>query len=130
MRLLLGCWTSVRAAAKGGVVWCGLLIKYVVYNNHRLNLAINFYYSLFDLGRCPSGDDPDTTVDETNCFGVVPSGGSTAGEEGNLCHVDCANRGICDYSNGQCSCFDGYYGQNCTLKDIFATSVKLSTVIS
>lgn len=35
------------------------------------------------------------------------------GAKGNLCHVDCANRGICDYKTGKCKCFANYYGENC-----------------
>ena len=33
---------------------------------------------------------------------------------GNLCQVDCANRGVCDYSTGLCNCFKGSYGPACT----------------
>ncbi|KAH7467171.1 Tenascin [Phytophthora ramorum] len=62
---------------------------------------------------CPSGDDPMTSVVETNCQGVVADGGAGTGAADNLCHVDCANRGICDYSSGECSCFPGFYGSNC-----------------
>ncbi|RLN53156.1 hypothetical protein BBJ28_00003445 [Nothophytophthora sp. Chile5] len=63
--------------------------------------------------RCPSGDDPMTSVDETDCSGVIAEGGVGTGATGNLCHVDCANRGICDFSSGACACFDGFYGSNC-----------------
>jgi len=34
---------------------------------------------------------------------------------GNKCHVDCSNRGICDYNTGRCQCFDDHYGDNCSL---------------
>jgi hypothetical protein len=76
---------------------------------------------------CPSGDDPLTTVVETDCQGKgdngrVGSGGP--GLAGNLCQVDCANRGICDYSTGICSCFDGHYGDNCVLKSVLAKQRK------
>jgi hypothetical protein len=54
-----------------------------------------------------------TVVDETDCGGVVAAGGGGTGAAGNLCHVDCANRGTCDYSSGECSCFSGFYGSNC-----------------
>ncbi len=47
---------------------------------------------------CPSGDDPDTTAVETDCNGV--NGGAT----GNLCHIDCSNRGLCDFSTGTAYC--------------------------
>jgi len=43
------------------------------------------------------------------------------GQHGNLCHVDCANRGICNYKTGVCSCFPGQYGQNCAVNDPDAT---------
>jgi hypothetical protein len=35
------------------------------------------------------------------------------GKEGNKCHVDCSNRGVCDYSSGTCQCFSGSTGHNC-----------------
>lgn len=35
------------------------------------------------LRRCPSGDDPHSTADETNCEGVLASGGHGAGLAGN-----------------------------------------------
>lgn len=34
--------------------------------------------------------------------------------KGNLCHVECANRGLCDSNTGVCECFDGWYGSACT----------------
>ncbi|CAM9199526.1 unnamed protein product [Ectocarpus sp. 12 AP-2014] len=60
---------------------------------------------------CPTGDDPDTLIDETDCENKTADGGRGVGSAGNLCHVDCSNRGICDYKTGVCSCFDGYHGQ-------------------
>jgi hypothetical protein len=71
------------------------------------------------MRRCPSGDDPFTTlVDETDCEGVEVVGleSSQEGAAGNICHVDCANRGVCDYSTGNCACFRGFYGLDCTLQ--------------
>lgn len=35
------------------------------------------------------------------------------GMKGNRCHVDCANRGICNYATGLCSCFEGSWGPAC-----------------
>jgi len=73
------------------------------------------------LRRCPSADDPFTDDgDETDCEGFNTVGGSELGKAGNLCHVDCANRGVCDYTTGTCNCFNGYYGVDCTLKDVRA----------
>ena len=39
---------------------------------------------------------------------------------GNLCHNDCSNRGICDYTTGTCTCFTGYYSSNCALTSALA----------
>jgi hypothetical protein len=74
-----------------------------------------------ELRRCPSGDDPQTThVDETDCSGKVQKDGGVdvlgsglTGAAGNLCHVDCSNRGLCDFQTGTCRCFPGYSGSNC-----------------
>ena len=58
-----------------------------------------------------TGDDPGTrNVTETDCEGV------NGGEAGNLCHVDCSNSGVCDYTDGTCSCSEGYHGLNCGIK--------------
>lgn len=70
------------------------------------------------LRHCPSGDDPMTTLVETNCTGInahYPNSASK-GAPGNLCHVDCSNRGICDYGTGICHCFNGFRGAACDLK--------------
>jgi len=71
--------------------------------------------------RCPSGDDPRTTVDETNCWNVTATGGYGKGARGNQCQVDCSNRGLCDYKTGSCSCFIGYYGQACETYSVLST---------
>ena len=66
------------------------------------------------LRHCPSGDDPVTLhVNELNCTNVTAEGGHGVGMPGNHCHVDCSNRGLCDYSSGVCTCFDGFFGANC-----------------
>mmetsp|Transcript_19420 Transcript_19420/g.77336 ORF Transcript_19420/g.77336 Transcript_19420/m.77336 type:complete len:106 (-) Transcript_19420:160-477(-) len=73
------------------------------------------------LRHCPSGDDPLTThVDETNCTNVTATYGFGVGADGNVCHVDCANRGICDHATGECDCFTGHYGTDCTLTSALA----------
>ena len=54
-----------------------------------------------------------TDVDETDCSGKTAPGGRGVGEAGNLCHVECSNRGTCDYKTGQCKCFDGFMGVAC-----------------
>jgi hypothetical protein len=63
--------------------------------------------------RCPSGDDPQTIEDETDCLNVTARGGFAVGRPGNKCHVDCSNRGLCDDQTGLCACFGGFTGHNC-----------------
>ncbi|KAF1319352.1 hypothetical protein FI667_g13254, partial [Globisporangium splendens] len=45
--------------------------------------------------------------------GKIAAGGAGTSAIGNKCHVDCANRGKCDFTTGTCTCFDGFYGSNC-----------------
>ncbi|KAL4108672.1 hypothetical protein PRIC1_000382 [Phytophthora ramorum] len=66
---------------------------------------------------CPIGDDPDTTVDETNCQGKTVPGGTAVGAAGNKCLVECSNRGVCNYKAGTCTCFQGYTGYACQTRD-------------
>ena len=50
-------------------------------------------------GHCPSGDDPRTDEDETDCEDKYNNGATTllfangGGAANNLCQVDCSNRG-------------------------------------
>lgn len=71
---------------------------------------------------CPSGDDPLTSEDETDCEGV------NGGAAGNLCHVDCSRRGVCNYVTGECNCFYGFYGLNCGIKAEYITTHGSSRV--
>lgn len=75
------------------------------------------------LKHCPTGDDPMTGVDETNCTEKAFNGAIDGnGAFGNLCHIDCSNRGLCDHSSGLCRCFEGFYGDNCNLRSVLAKS--------
>lgn len=47
-----------------------------------------------ELQECPSGTDP------------LDGYGNEAGR-------DCSGRGICDYEDGTCTCFSGFYGTHC-----------------
>lgn len=72
------------------------------------------------LRHCPSGDDPLTARDETDCSNKTSASGKATFKNGSICHVDCSNRGICDHSTGLCSCFRGFRGPNCHIVDILA----------
>ena len=69
------------------------------------------------MRHCPSADDPRTIKTETNCWNVTAAGSVYSGAKGNLCQVDCANRGICNFGTGTCSCFNGYFGSDCSITD-------------
>ena len=57
-----------------------------------------------------------TVADETDCEGVLAPSGKGVGQAGNLCHVECSNRGVCDYKTGECECFDGFRGTRCDIR--------------
>lgn len=77
------------------------------------------------LRHCPSGDDPLTTTVETNCFNVTMNGNNASlGQVGNLCHVDCSNRGRCDFKTGVCSCYPGFHGESCGLANAYKGYAK------
>ena len=77
------------------------------------------------LRHCPSGDDPMTSLDETNCHNQMAEGGRGVGEPGNKCHVDCSNRGVCDHLLGSCACLPGFHGDNCGRVDVLALGSAL-----
>ena len=52
---------------------------------------------------------------ETDCNGIPAAGiAAPVGAAGNLCLVECSNRGTCDHSTGTCKCFDGFFGSSCS----------------
>ena len=84
------------------------------------------------MRHCPSGVDPSVTSSNTtsSCAGraqQLENGvrNGVNGTAGNLCQVDCAGRGVCNYKTGTCTCFDGYAGPNCaTTNHYYVVSTK------
>ncbi len=109
-------WGSTRHKKQSGsaptvhyvsaIVVCSSLVLSTKYQ-----LLICCISLLHNTGRCPSADNPRTVVHETDCHqpgllvrneaGVLVN--RTRGAFGNLCHIDCANQGICDHSTGKSS---------------------------
>jgi hypothetical protein len=77
---------------------------------------------LVSAGHCPTGDDPETDVDETNCQSVAAPGSQAVGAAGNRCYVECSNRGVCNYKTGVCKCFLGYAGFACQSRDVLSSA--------
>ena len=61
-----------------------------------------------DLGR----RGPDCSLLE------CPSGADVLKGLGNESGRDCSGRGICDYTAGICTCFNGYYGTKCEYQTV------------
>jgi len=61
-----------------------------------------------DLGR----RGPDCSLLE------CPSGSDVLKGYGNAEGRDCSGRGLCDYTTGTCSCFNGYYGTKCEFQTV------------
>ena len=59
-------------------------------------------------------------------YGDAGAGPPNAGARGNLCHVECSNRGLCDRSTGSCTCFAGYAGANCATRITYYGTLKIA----
>jgi hypothetical protein len=58
--------------------------------------------------------------DERRCDYVVAEGGFGTGAAFNQCRVECSNRGICDPVKGDCICYPGFTGEDCSTVNAFA----------
>jgi hypothetical protein len=89
------------------------------------------------LRRCPSNDDPITTLDqytgapiiETDCSGRSSPGVKGVGASGNLCHVSCSNRGVCNHKTGTCQCFKGHHGLDCSIVSVDNMILTTTTTV-
>jgi hypothetical protein len=52
--------------------------------------------------------------------GTAPVFSSNDVMDGNNEYATCANRGLCDYRTGRCSCFTGYTGVSCEVQSTLA----------
>jgi len=55
---------------------------------------------------------------------------SGADQDGNTERITCSGRGMCDYGNGLCQCFSGYYGGACEYQNALAGAAQSSATIS
>ena len=81
-----------------------------------------------------SGDLPDLAIDasglsQSSGTPVVALradgaasiyGGTPASVKGNREAKECSNRGICDSKTGECECFQGFFGEDCSKATAFA----------
>lgn len=104
-----------------------------VEKSKRLNISVEIVHDvcacdcfhtvlILYVGHCPTGNDPLTSIDETDCTGLAtPNGGYLTGVNGNKCFIECSNRGICNYKTGICRCFPGFTGYACQINDVFTS---------
>jgi hypothetical protein len=91
------------------------------------------------LRRCPSDYDRKYQLSNfTDCYNVLVPGSltDTRGQEGALCHQECAGQGTCDYTTGDCKCYEGRWGRACEFyegyeppKVVYVDTVDDDTVI-
>jgi hypothetical protein len=67
--------------------------------------------SITNLG---TNDIAKVVVQDTSIFSYPNYSLNKAGRDGSTENVECSNRGLCDTGSGQCRCFAGYTGYNCS----------------
>jgi len=63
------------------------------------------------MKECPSSADPQGGPDGTTTYLDTDNGGIQRREP-----RDCSGRGKCDYTSGNCLCFKGFFGEDCSLQ--------------
>lgn len=67
----------------------------------------------WNVCECFQGWTMAADCSERDCV-FEPSWGGPPNRNGNFHHfVECANRGVCDRTTGECMCFDGFTGRGC-----------------
>lgn len=61
-----------------------------------------------------TNDIAKVVVQDTSIFSYPNYSTNKAGRDGSTENVECSNRGLCDTGSGQCRCFAGYTGHNCS----------------
>eukprot|EP01029_Cantina_marsupialis_P027585 TRINITY_DN773057_c0_g1_i1.p1 TRINITY_DN773057_c0_g1~~TRINITY_DN773057_c0_g1_i1.p1 ORF type:complete len:338 (-),score=63.64 TRINITY_DN773057_c0_g1_i1:189-1202(-) len=85
-----------------------------IYIRYASNSGNNGQFTVTDIGT-NAIIVSEALVDEAAAENVMI--GLSEAAAGNLCHIDCSNRGTCDYETGSCTCFTGHYGEDCTKID-------------
>lgn len=86
----------------------------VCYTQQQMAESAGTSYSLVWDARKQVGCVCDVGYRGPDCSLIeCPSGPDPLGGPSNVAGRDCSGRGLCDYTLGRCSCFNGYYGLMC-----------------